>query len=152
MIIKSAHNRPRDHKAKTFKNFNEEGETLFGLTKQAFKEECDINAIIKKHDGGRGILTHVNRAQALYGDFTLHTNEYQDAVQLVQTQNDNFMKIDSSIRGRFDNDAGKFVEFVGNPANTEECIKLGLKIAEPAPTPEVIQKVEIINPTPTNDE
>lgn len=100
--------------------FNTEGESL---TQQHFKDECDVINIIKRHDR-QGIIEHVHRGQARYGDFS-EVKEYREALDLVRTAQDEFMQIPSDIRKKFDNDPGKFYEFVSNPDNKQELIDMG---------------------------
>ena len=109
-------------------------------TEQHHKEAASVTNILKQYDK-TGILTNVNQAKAMYGDFT-EVNEYQESLNLVIRAQDAFDEMPSDIRKRFHNDPGEFLEFVTNPANQEEMVTLGLatKIQEPAPT-----KVEVIN-------
>eukprot|EP01043_Picozoa_sp_COSAG02_P068352 COSAG02_NODE_11317_length_1749_cov_1.025455_3_plen_155_part_00 len=93
------------------------------LTQQHFQEECDIINIIKRHDRN-GILEHVQRGQARYGDFS-EVHDYREALDLVKNAQEEFMSVPSDIRKQFDNNPGKFYEFVSNPDNKDELIKMG---------------------------
>jgi phage internal scaffolding protein len=101
--------------------FNTEGESL---TQQHFAEDTMVNNIIKKYDKD-GIILHVNRGTALYGDFSKVT-DFTEALEIINQAKDSFSNIPSEIRKQFDNDAGKFYQFVSNPKNKDEIIKLGL--------------------------
>jgi phage internal scaffolding protein len=105
------------HKKYVFKTSGE------SLTQQHFKEECDVINIIKKHDRN-GIIEHVQRGQARYGDFS-EVADYREALDLVRDAQNEFMTIPSDIRKKFDNDPGKFYEFVSNPDNKEELKQMG---------------------------
>jgi phage internal scaffolding protein len=105
------------HKKYVFKTSGE------SLTQQHFKEECDVINIIKRHDRN-GIIEHVQRGQARYGDFS-EVADYREALDLVRDAQDEFMTIPSDIRKKFDNDPGKFYEFVSNPENKEELKTMG---------------------------
>jgi phage internal scaffolding protein len=105
------------HKKYVFKTSGE------SLTQQHFKEECDVINIIKRHDRN-GIIEHVQRGQARYGDFS-EVADYREALDLVRDAQDEFMTIPSDIRKKFDNDPGKFYEFVSNPDNKEELKTMG---------------------------
>lgn len=105
------------HKKYVFKTSGE------SLTQQHFKEECDVINIIKRHDRN-GIIEHVQRGQARYGDFS-NVADYREALDLVRDAQDEFMTIPSDIRKKFDNDPGKFYEFVSNPDNKEELKTMG---------------------------
>lgn len=93
------------------------------LTQQHYKDECDVINIIKRHDRN-GIIEHVQRGQARYGDFSA-VSDYREALDLVRDAQSEFMSIPSDIRKKFDNDPGKFYEFVSNPENKEELIEMG---------------------------
>jgi phage internal scaffolding protein len=108
--------------------FNTEGESL---TQQHFKDECEVINIIKKHDRN-GIIEHVQRGQARYGDFS-EVADYREALDLVRDAQAEFMTIPSDIRKKFDNDPGKFYQFVSDPDNKDELIKMGF-----VQTPEVV--------------
>lgn len=105
------------HKKYVFKTVGE------SLTQQHFKEECDVINIIKKHDRN-GIIEHVQRGQARYGDFS-EVQDYREALDLVRDAQSEFMSIPSDIRKKFENDPGKFYEFVSNPDNKEELKEMG---------------------------
>jgi phage internal scaffolding protein len=105
------------HKKYVFKTSGE------SLTQQHFKEECDVINIIKRHDRN-GIIEHVQRGQARYGDFS-EVADYREALDLVRDAQEEFMTIPSDIRKKFDNDPGKFYEFVSNPDNKEELKTMG---------------------------
>jgi phage internal scaffolding protein len=100
------------------------------LTQQHFREECDIKNIIKRHDR-TGIIEHVNRGIAQYGDYS-EVHEYREALDLVANANQSFMELPSDIRKEFGNDPGEFFEFATNPANAERMVELGLA---PSPAP-----------------
>lgn len=116
------------------------------MTEQCHKQDCDINTIIKRYDK-TGLITHVNKATAEYGDYTT-VNEYQQSMQLVIDAENAFSEIPSNIRKKFGNDAGAFFEFATDPNNHDKMVEMGLANAPIAPT---IQKVEVINSTPATD-
>ena len=93
------------------------------LTQQHYKDECDIINIIKRHDRN-GIIEHVQRGQARYGDFS-EVSDYREALDLVRDAQNEFLSIPSDIRKKFDNDPGKFYEFVSDPDNKDQLIEMG---------------------------
>ena len=105
------------HKKYVFKTVGD------SLTQQHFKDECDVINIIKKHDRN-GIIEHVQRGSARYGDFS-EVADYREALDLVRDAQSEFLNIPSEIRKKFDNDPGKFYQFVSNPENKEELIRMG---------------------------
>lgn len=119
------------HKKYVFKTSGE------SLTQQHFKEECDVINIIKRHDKN-GIIEHVQRGQARYGDFS-EVADYREALDLVRDAQNEFMTIPSDIRKKFENDPGKFYEFVSNPDNKEELKEMGFietpEVGKPSSVP-----------------
>lgn len=101
-----------------------------GMTKQSFHDECDINQIMDKAKNGI-VPTHINQNQPMYGDFT-QLPSYQGALDTMNHANRLFMKLDSDIRKRFDNDPQKLMDFLHDPKNKEEGIRLGF-FEKPAP-------------------
>jgi phage internal scaffolding protein len=98
------------------------------LAQQNFKEECDINHIVKQFG-----LTGELPGQTLspqYGDFT-GVLDYHSAVNAVLAAQDEFMELPAQLRSRFENDPAKLIDFLGNEDNREEAIKLGLVAAKP---------------------
>lgn len=99
------------------------------MTKQYFKEESDINAIIAKHPDVSQI-PYVNNVSPSYGDFT-DVSDYRDAIDRVSEAQDSFDALPSDIRSRFNNDPGEFLSFVLDPNNVDEMVKMGIAQAEP---------------------
>ena len=103
-------------------------------TKQAMKNECDINNIMAKFEK-TGLFDHLTKYNGDYGNF-IGAPEYHEAMNAVVEAENMFMEIPAKIRSRFENDPAKFLEFVQDPANTDEIISMGLARA-PTPAPNV---------------
>ena len=102
-------------------------------TKQSFKEECDINNIMARYVK-TGVLEFAARHQPQYGDFTGY--DFQTAQDTVAKGKTMFAELPAQIRERFENSPAKFLDFVSNPANEAEAVRLGLATAcatPPAP-------------------
>lgn len=99
---------------------NTEGVTR---TKQAFKDECDVNIILSKYQKS-GILPYM-RAGGSYGDFS-QVSDYQTALNTINQAEEAFRSLPSKLRARLHNDPAEFLQFVQDPANEEELIKYGL--------------------------
>lgn len=93
-------------------------------TKQAFKNECDINQILAKYQKTQ-MLTHVNSHQGNYGDFS-NATDYQTALNSVMAANEAFMGLSSTIRSRFNNNPASFIDFISDDQNYDEAFKLGI--------------------------
>jgi phage internal scaffolding protein len=105
------------------------------LAQQNFKDECDINHIVRQF-GLTGDLPG-KPISPQYGDFT-GVLDYHSAVNAVLAAQDQFMELPAQMRSRFDNDPAKLIDFLGSVENREEAIKLGLvanTISEPSETP-----------------
>ncbi len=94
------------------------------LTKQSFKDECDVNRIMKNFEK-TGHVDHLNNRAKLYGDFA-NAEDYHSSVNLVMDAQKSFDALPSEVRLRFDNQPAKFLEFANNPENMEELKTLGL--------------------------
>ncbi len=105
------------------------------LAQQQFKEETDINEIVRRF-GITGELPSGVRAPQ-YGDFT-GVYDYHSALNAVIAAENAFMAMPAEIRTRFDNDPAKFVDFCSDESNREEAVKLGLVLPNVAPS-EAIQ-------------
>ncbi len=102
-------------------------------TKQAFKEDCDINRIMRKYKK-TGVIDHLAPSRPSYGDFE-SSADYQLACNQVIAAEDAFAELPSHIRDRMDNDPGKLLDFINDPSNAAEAFELGLTSVSPAPPP-----------------
>ena len=93
------------------------------LTKQSFRDECDINNILRKFNV-TGQLP-AGRVQPQYGDFSGIT-DYQSALNAVMTAQDSFLELPAKVRAKFGNDPAVFLDFVSDEANKDEMKALGL--------------------------
>jgi len=106
-----------------------------GRTKQAFKDQCDINFILARFTKTR-VVEWLNSAQPQYGDVTGF--DFQHAMDLVVKAKQQFMDLPAKIRTQFDNDPAKFLDFVDDPTNVEQMRAMGLmkpRDAAPATPP-----------------
>ncbi|WNK13178.1 MAG: internal scaffolding protein [Microvirus sp.] len=93
------------------------------LTQQHFKDETDINNILRQFNI-TGILPE-NALSPRYGDFT-GINDYQSALNAVIAADEGFMALPADLRTRFSNDPENLINFLNDPSNLDEAIKLGL--------------------------
>jgi phage internal scaffolding protein len=98
-------------------------------TKQSFRDECDINNILRQFNV-TGQLP-VGSVQPQYGDFSGIT-DYQSALNAVMAAQDSFLELPAKIRAKFQNDPALFVEFASDEANKDEMKALGLLREETA--------------------
>lgn len=102
-----------------------------GKTQQQFKEEADINTLVRRF-GLTGKLPD-NVRVPVTGDFT-DVKDFQTSLNAVINAQNSFMELPSAIRKRFANDPQALMEFMANPDNRDEAIKLGL-VSKPAEVP-----------------
>lgn len=115
--------------------------SLPSRTKQEFKNECDINLIMKRFKKIAG-ADFLSRYQGIvggqFGDFTQVT-DYRTALDQVDRARSVFMALPAKVRARFENDPAKFLDFVHNPANEKEMVSLGLAVEKPVEPPKAAQ-------------
>lgn len=92
-------------------------------TKQEFKEECDINTIMKKYVS-RGVLP-VGVGVGTYDDYSDAT-DYQEALNTLIKAKGQFDSLPSDVRKRFENNPAKFLEFISDSKNLDEAQSMGL--------------------------
>jgi len=108
------------------------------LAKQASRKECDINFIMEKYQK-TGAISHFQKHSGSY-DFASGI-DFQEAMQLVAEGRSVFEDLPSSIRTRFKNDPGEFLDFCQDPDNLEEMRELGLTRAD---LPEAEAEVPVV--------
>lgn len=94
------------------------------LVQRQFKKDCDVNTIMAKYQK-TGLLDHVNRFQGNYGDFT-DAPTFHEAFQKVIDAQAMFLTLPSSVREKFANDPGLFLEYVSDPENEDGMRELGI--------------------------
>lgn len=93
-------------------------------TKQSFAKVCDINNIMKQYQK-TGLIDHVSTYNGDYGDFT-NATDYHDSMNRILQADDAFSTLPAELRSRFQNDPSQFLDFVGDPANKQAMIDMGL--------------------------
>lgn len=103
--------------------------------KQSFVAECDINNILKQYSQ-TGQIKHIS-AKAQMGAYQDLPDEvdFQTSLNIVKAGETAFMTLPAKTRDRFGNDPQNFLEFMADPKNAEEAIKMGLATKRPDPGP-----------------
>lgn len=110
-------------------------------TKQANKDECDINKIIKRFEK-TGMVDHLNTTEPYYADVSELVG-YQEALNVVNKAEELFLSLSTEVRERFGNDPQKLFEFVNKEENIPEMVKLGIAVLrEPVKAKEVTPPVD----------
>lgn len=137
--------RPHDPKLGAFDNTDPKtGEVYPSMTRQSEMESCDLHNILRQFSQqGFDQLVRDNAARGQYVDLP-DDLDYQASLNLVMAAQNSFATLPSQVRERFHNDPAKFLEFVSNPNNAEELIRLGIA-EDKTPKEPPPQKVEIVN-------
>lgn len=101
-----------------------------GRTKQSFKDECDINNLMAKYLK-TGHMDHVNQSLPRFERVSEH--DFQSAQNLIADAKSMFENIPSAVRARFENNPGKLLDWVHDPANVQEAASLGFLDLERVP-------------------
>ncbi len=114
------------------------------MTQQHFKDECDINNILRSYRG----KIPASEEPAFFMDCTV--NDLQSAYAMAEDIGARFDSLDSEVRAKFNNNPLELLEFVHNADNQTAAIELGLL---PKPVSEVSSVPELTPPaTPENVE
>jgi len=92
-------------------------------TQQKFKDECDINVIVRRF-GITGQLPTDGRIP-MYGDFT-GIGDYRDALDAIRLAEQSFLQLPAAIRRELGDDPQRFVEFCQDPKNLPQLKEWGL--------------------------
>lgn len=92
-------------------------------TEQSHKKRQNINTIVAKIRQTKMMPQPVGTP--IYGDFS-NCDSYHAALDKVISATNRFNKLPSAIRSKFQNDPGRFIEFVNDPKNVSDCIDMGI--------------------------
>lgn len=108
---------------KKVKKYQERTQTM---VQQNRRVDCYGPDLIKRFVPRMRDRNYVDREEKIeFTDLTAFV-DYHDSMNKVAYLQSEFMNINPRIRARFNNDAGKFYNFVAEPKNRSECIKMGL--------------------------
>lgn len=95
------------------------------LTQQQFKDDNNPNLIMEKYarTGDEGLFMSASAPK--YADFS-DAVDYQTSLNRITEANNLFAGLSATIRARFENNPALFLQFVNNPDNKAEAVKLGL--------------------------
>ncbi len=96
------------------------------LTQQQFKDECEIESLLKAHNLGQvmGILNNHQR-QPLYGDVS-DIPDFHDSQNHVARATEYFNGLPSDVRAQFDNSLAKFLTTLNDPSAREALTDMGV--------------------------
>lgn len=98
------------------------------LTKQEFKDDADINVIVRRFNvtGQLPVGVHAPVFQDFEGVF-----DFQSAMNVVAEAESSFLSMPADVRYRFHNNPQEFVAFCSDDRNRAEAMKLGLVFESP---------------------
>ena len=134
MFVRSPYNYDVNEASSAAGSVNEE-ETR---TQQHFKEQCDINRIVKTYAKTGLVPGNVRApmAEDFYGIVDFHT-----AMNAVRRGEEAFMELPAELRSRFHNDPQEYVEFCLDKENLDELVQMGL-----APKPFNVEQPTVEEP------
>lgn len=94
------------------------------LTKQSFKEICDINRIMARYEK-TGLVSHVSNKPGIFEDVTKF-GDYKASLDRVNDAQEAFRLLPASLRERFGNSPVGMLQFLADSKNREEAMELGL--------------------------
>jgi len=98
-------------------------------TKQAMKDECDINTIIKRHSD-TGHLTHINPSEPQFGNFA-SPYDLKSAIDAVHQAQERFQTLPAEIRAAAQNNPVQFLEMLEDPDGQADLVEAGLGLHGP---------------------
>ncbi|AXH77462.1 MAG: internal scaffolding protein [Microviridae sp.] len=105
-----------------------------GKTQQSFKEECDINTIVETYSktGLWGNSMRPATSQPMFGDFA-EVPDFVESQRIIAQAKEQFEALPARLRKRFNHDPAELLRFVGDEANAEEAILLGIATKKEPP-------------------
>lgn len=95
------------------------------MTQQHFKEGTDINNIVASFGITDGAVPPVALDPRFFGNF-VDVPDFREALDATRLAQERFDALPAELRSRFGNDPVALWEFVNDPRQTDEAIRLGL--------------------------
>lgn len=96
------------------------------LTQQQFKDECEIESLLKAHNLSQvmGIMNNHNQ-QPLYGDVS-EIPDFHVSQNHLARATEYFEGLPSDVRSRFNNSLSEFLTTLNNPGAREALTEMGV--------------------------
>lgn len=104
------------------------------LTQQHFAENADLNVIVRRFGLDKGPLPAMALDPSYYGDVS-DVPDLWTVLEIAHEAKIRFLDLPPKLRARFNNEPARLWEFVNDPENAAEAVRLGL-LKEPEPVPE----------------
>lgn len=105
------------------------------LTQQSFSDDADINVLVKRFGIDKHPIPFTPADARYYGDFT-DVPDLRAILDRVRDAQNRFMDLPPALRARFHNRSSELWDFVNDPDNGQEAVRLGLLRREETPPPE----------------
>lgn len=112
------------------------------LTQQQFREDCDLNVIVKRFGLEKAPIPTDAFDPNHYGDLS-NVPDLRTLLDIANDAKNSFMELPPKLRSRFNNDPAQLWAFVTDPDNADESVRLGLLTRPPDPQ---IQQPEGLSP------
>ena len=100
-----------------------------GRTKQAFKDQTDINKIL--HRAAKGdTISHLAKHGAVYGDFS-DIDDLMQAHDRLQKGMEIFEALPGEVKREFNQSPQEFFNFVNDPKNADDLARVLPQLAAP---------------------
>ncbi len=99
-----------------------------GRTKQSFRDECDINLIMKRAAIG-GTISHLNKYEGAYADYSDY--DFFEQTQKLTRGREIFDDLPAEVRREFGQNPAAFFDYVNDPANKGVLAKKLPDLAKP---------------------
>lgn len=109
------------------------------ITKQEFKDECDINNILRQFTL-TGIIEHINKSEASFVDLP-DMSDFQSSLAIISEAEAAFASLPSKVRDRYQNDPAVFLGALADPSQKEFLTEVGV-FQSPAKPVEGISRPE----------
>lgn len=103
------------------------------MTKQSFKDECDINNILSQFKM-TGIISHINEQQPMFTDLPSDF-DYQSSLHTIMQAEESFAALPSMVRDYFSNDPQQFLAAFGSEDGRAKLTEWGIITPKPAREP-----------------
>ncbi|WNK13188.1 MAG: internal scaffolding protein [Microvirus sp.] len=115
------------------------------LTQQHFSEDADLNVLVRRFGIDKRPLPHVPLDPSYYGDMT-NVPDLRTVLDIAHDAREKFAALPAKTRARFNNQPTQLWDFVNDPENADEAVRLGLlRRPEPPETAEPIEKTSKSN-------
>lgn len=105
--------------------------TLPSLTRQADKDACDVNQIMKRYEKTGEMPAFATRG--FFADVS-EIGDFRGVQEKMLMAGEIFAQLPPKKRAEFNNDVAEFLDYASNPANFDSLVELGV-VEGPAPAP-----------------